>query len=163
MLAVCRGRIPAIVSLMCAATFAGKTSAQTVVSGQSTLNRVEAHSVSTVAENLLRNSENSPAMNDSTVMDGDWVLRDDRRSLDGAAPLAHAPVSQEPLRNLALKTMRSPSLPHVDAPRESEDPAGVNDRLVPVPVLNLGWGLVLSALLFNLGAKVLRIRRTTNS
>ena len=60
--------------------------------------------------------------------------------------------------DLRLKPART-LLPHVDAAAANDEPADVNDRLVPVPVLHLGWAIVLSVFLFNLGAKVLRIRK----
>jgi hypothetical protein len=35
----------------------------------------------------------------------------------------------------------------------------VNDLLVPVPVLSVGWSIVLCAVLFQIGTRVLRLHR----
>jgi hypothetical protein len=144
-----RGRITAIIlaSMVSSALRAAEISAAPTACSSG---------VNSVAEHLLRNSENSAA--DSIVssgIDSDWVLRDDRRMLTVALP------PDESLAMPSFKPSAAPALPHVDAPTANDEPADVNDRLVPVPVVHLGWAVVLCAVLFNLGAKVLRIRRST--
>jgi hypothetical protein len=70
-----------------------------------------------------------------------------------------APLGTEPTGVAKLNTAPTPSLPHVDVPVMTNGPVDANDRLVPVPVLSLKWTIVLCAVLFHLGARILRLRR----
>ena len=54
-------------------------------------------------------------------------------------------------------------LPHVDISVTTSNPLESNDRLVPVPVLSVKWAIVLCAVLFHIGARVLRVRRSTTA
>lgn len=151
MLAAHRGRMTAITIVVCA-TCALKASAEIEPVPQN------GGSASALGENLLRNSENS------TSVDTDWVLRSEQRSLPTTiCPADHVPLTAEPFARPALRPARAPALPHVDTPAAPDEPADVNDRLVPVPVVHVGWALVLCVFMFNLGAKVLRIRRPASN
>jgi hypothetical protein len=122
--------------------FAARTQAQSVVPSPGT---------AAVSNDLLRDSEKT------RQIDVQWVLRDDRSMLqDGASPAEHAPVAMKRTPNLD----ESNSQGHVGTP--ADDPASVNDRLVPVPVVNTGSAIALSAILFTFGRRVLRIRRATS-
>ena len=141
--ALCRGGTAAIAIFMCAVAWSSAA-----------LGEIPSEPVDepiAVGESLLRDSENSPAI------DPDWVLRHDHGALPEVL-FEQAPLSDEVMMNTALKPVRTP-LPHVDTPAANDEPADVNDRLVPVPVLSVGWAIVLCVFLFNLGAKVLGIRK----
>jgi hypothetical protein len=154
MLAVCRGRISAIILCACAAIMGAKVSAQNTSASQT---------VATVGEDLLRHSEN-PRSLDVHSLDVQWMLQDSRQAmLNGAFPADHVPLPKELTRQTtSLLPARPDALPHVNAP-SSEDSTSVNDRLVPVPVVSTSWAIILCAVMFNIGARVLRFRRAANS
>jgi hypothetical protein len=122
--------------------FAGRALAQSYVPSSGT---------SAVSNDLLRDSEKT------RQIDVQWILRDDRSMLqDGASPAAHSPVVMKHSNNLVDSGTPAP----IGA--AADDPTNVNDRLVPVPVVNTGSAIALSAVLFAIGRRVLRIRRATS-
>jgi hypothetical protein len=142
MLFRCRGVIPAITILLCAAT--SGAAAPAARSAASAAAPADVPSRSTIA-----------------IADVDWMLRDDRTLLPQTVSLSdRVPLPARPVHTGALSAARTPTVPHMAAPAAGSRPTNdVNDMLVPVPVLSVGWSIALSAVLFHIGARTLRIRR----
>ena len=157
MLAVCRGRIPAIIIFSCATMIVAKASAQSMTSPSAAFQRVDWQAAPALGNDLLRDSENPRSI------DLNWILRDDRRTMaDGVSPADHSPLPPAFWPNVATRATRGLNSPHIDTHVNTDESASVNDRLVPVPVVSLGWAIALSVVLFNFGARVLRFRRAPN-
>jgi hypothetical protein len=107
------------------------------------------------SEDLLNNHHGSG------TIDVQWILQDHRQLLSKGLTIEQAPLATEPMRVTKLNTAPTPTLPHVDVTVTSNNPTDANDRLVPVPVLSVKWAIVLCAVLFHIGARVLRVRRRT--
>src|SRR5262249_46924044 len=73
-------------------------------------------------------------------VDVDWVLQDNRQTLP--THLMSIDSRNDSLRSGTLGTARM-ELPQVATPISPVSSGNVNDLLVPVPVLSLGWSIVL--------------------
>ena len=155
MSAASRGRIPAIMLSICAASFAGGSSARAMDAQEAPSVVLDCKLSEPCSEDLLNNDSGSG------TIDVQWILQDHRQLLSEGLSIEQAPLASEPIRMTKLNTAPTPTVPHVDVPVVSNNPLDSNDRLVPVPVLSLKWAIVLSAVLFHIGARVLRVRRST--
>jgi hypothetical protein len=153
----CRGRIPAIILSICAASFAGGSFAR-AMDAQEAPSMVLNCSLSEPSSDDLLNNDHG-----SGTIDVQWILQDQRQLLSQGLSIEQAPLSSEPIRTIKLNTAPTPTLPHVDVPVTTNNPLDANDRLVPVPVLSLKWAIVLCAVLFHIGARVLRVRRSAGA
>ena len=99
----------------------------------------------------------------SGTIDVQWILQDHRQLFCEGLSIEQAPLASDPIRVTKLNTAPTPTLPHVDVPVTSNNPLDANDRLVPVPVLSVKWAILLCAVLFHIGARVLRVRRSTTA
>jgi hypothetical protein len=152
MVAVRRGRISAIVMLICA-TSALSPSARADNAPEALVPSSISQPSATISEGLL-NGETAP------TVDADWMLKDDRRTLLGNISVVEsAPLPIESPNMGTLASAPATGLPHVDAPVLNDNATQVNDKLVPVPVLSVGSMIVLCAILFRLGARILRLQR----
>jgi len=150
-----RGRIAAISILTCA--FIGLTT-RAVFAGEVrdyASTPLTALVAPTSSEDLLK------ALNVPKGLDVDWMLHDDRQTLPEQLTLMdNAPAGPIALHSGTFGTSRGAMLSHVDVSLTSAgSTTNVNDLLVPVPVLSVGWSIVLSAFLFQIGARVLRLHR----
>jgi hypothetical protein len=109
------------------------------------------------SEDLLNNDTGSG------TIDVQWILQDHRQLLSQGLGIEQAPLASEPIRVTKLDTAPTPTLPHVDVPVTSNNPLDANDRLVPVPVLSVKWAILLCVVLFQIGARVLRVRRSAGA
>ena len=109
------------------------------------------------SDDLLNNNHGSG------TIDVQWILQDHRQLLSQGLSIEQAPLASEPIRMAKLNTAPTPTLPHVDIPVTTNIPRDSNDRLVPVPVLSVKWAIVLCAVLFHIGARVLRVRRSATA
>jgi len=150
---LCRGRITAIVLLICAATFAAAQSSRAEQSPEAIASAVSPTSPEISGDDLLS------LPSDEQAIDVDWMIRDTRVLIpQGSSLIDHAPVATESLHTGSLSSSRT-SLP-IDPPAVSENPTGnVNDMLVPVPVVSVGSAVLMSAILFYLGGRMLRMHR----
>jgi hypothetical protein len=94
----------------------------------------------------------------SKSIDVDWMLQDNRQMLPTHLSLTQSKPADAALRSGTLGTSRT-ELPKLLAPASPVSTGNVNDLLVPVPVLSLGWSIVLCAVLFHVGARVLKLHR----
>jgi hypothetical protein len=104
------------------------------------------------SEELLGTLESSKSI------DLDWMLQDNRQTLPTHLAMLDSTQAGASLRSGTLGTSRT-ELPKISAPPSTVSTGNVNDLLVPVPVLSLGWSIVLSAVLFQVGARVLKLHR----
>ena len=157
---MCRGRITAHAAVICA-TVGALSLAMPRPAGA-------AYATDSTQSNLSMPQTSSPASADVLLMsaaepqavDIQWALYDHRQMLpDIAAQNDALPVSAPSQVSQAISEPSISQLPHVEAPAPQESASDINDKLVPLPVIHLGWAVLLCALLFNLGARVLRIRR----
>jgi hypothetical protein len=147
MLVFRRGRISALVISACALTLSVKASIRTTDSQ-------DAMSGSPVATPIVTSSDELLGLNNTGHgTDVDWILRDDRQMLP-----SNLSVSND---TAAFNEAPAPALSHINTPINAENPAHLNDPvvLVPVPVLNIGWAILLCSILFSIGARVLRMPR----
>lgn len=142
-----------MICFTCATMIVRAAAAQSAAT-PSSANRAEPRGVLSVSNDLLRDSENRDAI------DVGWILRDDRRSMPTGLSVAdHAPLPQNVLQRMSGKSLKPAATPHVESPLTGDDGSDVNDRLVPVPVIHTGWAILLCAVLFQFGARVLRMHR----
>jgi hypothetical protein len=134
-----RGAIPAILILICAARFAGA-------------------SMTLDASDASQTDPTSPDTGDVS-----WVLEDDRTSLPQDMPVLESDQSSDIPTDIETLNAPAPVVKsHVDSPQTTAKGAEVNELMVPVPVLNVGWGIVLFVVLFHIGTRVLRLHRRTS-
>lgn len=106
------------------------------------------------SEELLNNNRGSG------TIDVQWILQDQRQLLSQGLTIDQVPLATEPIRVTRLDTAPTSTVPHVDVPVTTSNPSGANDTLVPVSKLSVKWTIVLCAVLFHIGARVLRVRRS---
>ena len=140
--------------MSCAATFAalGSVRAEETPEASSAV-VVPSQGAVTSGKELLENCATLPSV------DIQWMLKDDRTMLAGASVIDHSPLSSAPLSLGTLQGAPTSALPHVDPPVGSENANDVSDKLVPAPVVHVGWAVLLSAVLFKFGARALRLNR----
>ncbi len=143
-----RGRISALVLSVCALTLSAKASIKTSASQDATADSPVITPMVISSDDLLGLNNTGPKA------DVDWILRDDRQIV-----ASNLSVSND--ATAALNEAPSPALSHVNTPINAENPTHMNDPvvLVPVPVLNVGWAIILCSILFSIGARVLRMPR----
>ena len=157
MSAACRGRIPAIILSICAASFAVGSSARAMDAQEAPSVVLNCSVSDPSSEDLLNNNRGSG------TIDVQWILQDQRQLLSQGLTIDQVPMGTETIRMTRLNTAPTRTLPHVDVPVTTNTPADANDTLVPVPKLSVKWAIVLCAVLFHIGARVLRVRRSTTA
>jgi hypothetical protein len=146
-----RGINLAIVSILCAARWAGGsvTDFANPIRGQG-LASASADPSSVIVIDPIQ-----AALKSSD--DASWVLRDDRHLMSDRAARADAIVLP---RLVSLNDVPSRSQPKVDPPDivEVRSP-DVNGLMAPMPVIGVGWAMTLFAGFFYVGSRMLKIRR----
>ncbi|HEX3357195.1 MAG TPA: hypothetical protein VHS31_09505 [Tepidisphaeraceae bacterium] len=142
-----RGRIPALVISACALALSANASIRTTDSQ-------DAKSGSPIVAPLITSSDELLGLNSGGHgTDVDWILRDDRQTLPANLSVLNA--------DAAFNVSTAPSLYRTNTPIPVANTPHLNEPvvLVPVPVLNVGWAIILCSVLFSIGARVLRFRR----
>jgi hypothetical protein len=146
--------IPAILSLLCAANWSAASISQPANPlGGDGLSPLSANPAALLAADPIQavlKSEN----------DSSWMLQDDRHRMSDHAARADTIVLPT---LVSLNSVVASAQPTVDSPDivEFHSP-DVNELTVPVPVFGIGWVIVLFAVMFQIGARMLRFRRVAS-
>lgn len=147
-----RGRIAAISILTCAAIGLMASASFAAEVKDSTSTGMSSSVAPATGDELLS------TLASSKTVDVDWMLQDNRQTLPTHLTMTDGSPANASLRSGTLGTSRT-ELPKTFPPASPVSTGNVNDLLVPVPVLSLGWSIVLAVVLFQVGARALKLHR----
>ena len=155
---LCRGRISAICFVICAAVLATQN-AVAEPSPEAIASTVSTSLPDLSGDDLLSRPNPSP------TVDVDWMIRDSRVIMpQGPSLIENTQLPTAGLQGETLGVSRSSGLPRVGAPVATEKTPDGNDTLaLPAPVVSVGSAILMSAILFYVGARILRMQRRAAS